>query len=46
MARVLFIVVLILVLVPATAVCLNRLGKSFYHAVVEEQKAIDQRTHP
>ena len=45
MGRLLLLVVLILVVVPATAVCLNRLCRSFYHAVVEEQQRIDL-AHP
>jgi hypothetical protein len=45
MAKVLLIVVLILVLVPATAVCLNRLGWSIYRDVIQEQHKIDQ-AHP
>ena len=41
MARFLLIIVLIFVLVPATAICVNRAARSFYHTVLEEQKKID-----
>ncbi len=46
MARVLLILLVLIIAVPAIAVGLNRLARHCWHEVIQTQQAIDQQAAP